>query len=305
MTFAIAKIVDRTAGKITLLADTKLTHQHDVTQNRHALANPAQKIVIVNGDIAIAVAGDTPASAIEKVVGLRGLPPNAIESALMSYAVEMQKIPGVTKSFLLITRKPKPRIIVIRNGIRDNRTEVGTGWIGDLDAYRLFNNLFLSDAAQTAIPDLEGRFMMAMVNTIAWDDVASVGGYLVRATGSATQPVRFGADPGFVLPGELEATFGPQPAGGFGVQLSLPPGADPTSHIRLTVRGVSPTYSALAQYIPEARTAWLHTHEEPWRNAIRLSVQSLNELVDVAKADHNQILDREMTQIALDRYAPC
>lgn len=184
-----------------------MTHQHDLTQNRHTLANPAQKVVIVNDDIAIAVAGDTPASAVEKVVGLRSLPPTAIESALLSYTVEMQKIPGVAKSFLMITRKPEPRIIVIRKGIRDDRTEVGTGWIGDLEAYRVFNNMFLSDAAQAAIPTLQGRFMMAMVNTIAWEDVESVGGYLVRATGSATRPVRFGADPGFVGPGELGSHF--------------------------------------------------------------------------------------------------
>ncbi|WP_131813636.1 hypothetical protein [Mycolicibacterium fortuitum] len=300
MTFVIAKIIDREAGKITLLADTKLTDRNDDTHNRRTLANPGQKVVIVDDDVVVGFAGDTPKSALEKIVELRGQSPEAIEDALLSFTTEMQNLAGVSKTFLVISKKPTLRITVIGNGNRQDRTGIGTGWVGDAEAFKAFSAIFQSPAAQ-AIADLGARFFMAMVHLIASENVETVGGYLVRVSGSPSQPFRFAPDPGFVLPTDLDATLHRQRADEpVNVHLSLPEGADPTHHVRLPVPGTGPTYSALAHYIPEAATAWLHTHEQPW-SVTKLAVQSLSELVDLARANHHQILDGEITQAIMDQ----
>ena len=70
MTFVIAKIIDHNAGKVSLLADTKLTDRNNDALNRRTLANPCQKVVIVNDDVVVGFAGDTPESALREVVGL-------------------------------------------------------------------------------------------------------------------------------------------------------------------------------------------------------------------------------------------
>lgn len=58
MTFVIAKVIDSAAGKMTLLADTKITDQHDGTSNRRALSNPGQKVVIIDDDVVVGFAGE-------------------------------------------------------------------------------------------------------------------------------------------------------------------------------------------------------------------------------------------------------
>jgi hypothetical protein len=141
-----------------------------------------------------------------------------------------------------------------------------------------------------------------MAYLVGMEDVESVGGYMVRVTGSRDKAFRFQVDPGVVLPGDLEAIVTPRSEDSVGLQLSLTDGADPTSHLRLPVPGTGPTYSALAHYIPQAGSAWLHTHEEPWRDPERLTVQSVAELVATAKTEHNQLLDPEVAQYVVDRY---
>jgi hypothetical protein len=301
VTFVIAKITDRDAGKVMLLADTKLTDRNDETLTRRTLANPCQKVVIVNDDVVVGFAGDTPESALKKVVGLRSQCVEEIEDALPSFTAEMQKLHGVSKKFLVVVRKPTTRIIVIDNGTRDDRTDIGTGWIGDPDAFDAFSRVFQSEASHSIL-DLAQRFVLSMVSLVGLEDVASVGGYMVRVSGSRDKPFRFGVNQGFVLPGDLEASVTRQSGASFGLQLSLPEGADPSSHLRLPVPGTGPTYSALAHYIPESGTAWLHTHEEPWREPKRLTVHSLTQLVATVKTEYKQLLDPEIPQYVLDRY---
>jgi hypothetical protein len=84
VTFVIAKITDRDAGQVSMLADTKLTDKNDDTLNRRTLANPSQKVVIVDDDVVIGFAGDTPQSALRQVVALRGQSVGTIEKALRS-----------------------------------------------------------------------------------------------------------------------------------------------------------------------------------------------------------------------------
>jgi hypothetical protein len=66
--------------------------------------------VIVDDDVVIGFAGDTPPSAINRVAELRGLSVDEIEDALLSLSGEMNRMPGISKNFLVVVRRPTPRI---------------------------------------------------------------------------------------------------------------------------------------------------------------------------------------------------
>jgi hypothetical protein len=241
VTFVIAKIVDAHVGKVTLLADTKVTDRNDGALTRRSLANPSQKVAILSNDIVVGFAGDTPESALKKLVELRGQSLEKIQEELLSFTAEMHKLASVSKSFLIVATRPTSRITVIRNGTQEDRTTIGTGWIGDPDAFNVFSGVYQSQAAQSM--PANQRFFMSMVNLVGMEDVDSVGGYIVRATGNSKNPLRFCADRGIVLPGDLEATVSSHGRVSFDLQVSLAEGADATSHMRLPVPGTGRTYS--------------------------------------------------------------
>jgi hypothetical protein len=170
VTFVVAKITDRDTGQVSLLADTKLTDKNNDTLNRQTLANPSQKVVIVDDDdVVVGFAGDTPQSALRQIVALRGQLTGAIEKALRSYTAEMHELEGVSKRFLLAVRKPYVQIIAIANGEREDRTETGTGWIGDREAFEAYSRVYQSPQLQQ-ISDAP-RFIMSMVNLVGMEDV--------------------------------------------------------------------------------------------------------------------------------------
>jgi hypothetical protein len=298
VTFVIAKITDMQSGTVSVLADTKLTYAHDQTLTRRTLSNPCQKLIILDDDIVVGFAGDTPESAQKRIVGLRGESAASVTEALISFTAEIRQLESVSKKFLVVERLPEPRISLIDNGIHEDRTTVGTGWIGDPDAFRAFSRVYQDHTLQR-MPKLAGRFFLSMVQLVLFDDVETVGGYVVRVTGSRDRPFRFGADPGRVLPDDLHASVAP--TGGL-VGLSVREGSDPTTYARLPIPGVSPTCGALAHYIPEAGVAWLHTHEEPWRTPERLTVDSVGDLCNRALSDHGQHLDNAIAQYVAEKY---
>jgi hypothetical protein len=303
MTFVIAKVTDPDAGKVTLLSDTKITDQNDGTSNRRTLSNPGQKVVIVDDDVVVGFAGDTPAAAVNRVAELRGHSVKGIELALRSLSAEMHSATGASKSFLVVARKSKPRITVISRGEQEDRTAIQTGWIGDRQAFNAFSEVFQDDSAPANL-GLEARFFFAMTGLIAWEDIETVGGYLVRVSGSRDKPFRFMPDTGFMMPDDIDGTIVKKPVGQTSLEFSLAEGADPTSHVRLPIPGTGSTYSALAHYIPEARTAWLHTHERPGDPAKTLTVHSLSELIEVAESEYGQHLDPTVAQRVLQGNHP-
>ncbi len=303
MTFVIAKIIDPSAGKVTLMSNTKVTDRHDGTYNRRTLSNPCQKVVILDDDLVVGFAGDTPASAVKRVVELRGHSVREVEEALCSFSAELHNTAGASKSFLVVERKPEPRIMVISNGEQEDRTQIGTGWIGDRAAFKAFSEVFQDDSAPASL-GLEQRFFGAMSVLVSLDDVETVGGYLVRVSGSCDKPMRFMADAGYMMPGDTDGTLVQKPGGQTALEFSLSEGADPTRHVRFPIPGTGSTYSAIAHYIPEANAAWLHTHERPHDSAKSLTVQSLSELVEVARNRYGQYLDPAGAERALQGDRP-
>ncbi|WOC14033.1 hypothetical protein [Gordonia sp. MP11Mi] len=298
MTFVIAKIVDRETGQIMLLADSKVTHRNNDRLTRNSLVNPIQKVVIVNDDTVVGFAGDNPDLATQKLVELRKTSTNQIESTLQRYSLQKYSERGATTRFLVAIRKPSPRIVEVSNGKIDDRTIIGTGWIGDYEAFRAYTRTYhdLED-----MDDPGGRFVGAMASTVAQEEIETVGGHMSRASGSQTEPIRFHCDPGFVMPWSMTAELSRAPVRPPTLRFSLPRGYDSTHNTRIPVPGEWPTFSALAHYVPELRMAWLFTHERPWVDPIRVAVSSVSELATVARAEYNQLLDAAGIDEMIDR----
>ena len=303
MTFVIAKVIDLDTGKVTLLSDTKITDQNDGTFNRRTLSNPGQKVVIIDDEVVVGFAGDTPASAVNRVAELRGRSVDEIEDALRSLSTEMHETAGASKSFLVVARKPKPRITVISLGKQEDRTAIQTGWVGDRQAFNAFSEVFQDTSAPAGL-ELEKRFLTAMTGLIAWEDIETVGGYLVRVSGGNDKPFRFMPDAAVMMPDDIHANIHHQPGGQTTLEASLAEGADPTRHVRLSIPGTGSTYSALAHYIPEANTAWLHTHQRPGDPAKVLTVHSLSEVIEIAESRYGQLLDPTVAQRVLQGNNP-
>ena len=96
MTFAIAAVLTDDNGRITMLADTKLTNAIDATHTRHIYPHPCLKIVIVDEEISVAFAGDNPESALRFVTRLRGRSAAEVVEALRQWNPDqLQQTPTV------------------------------------------------------------------------------------------------------------------------------------------------------------------------------------------------------------------
>jgi hypothetical protein len=159
VTLAIAEILADCAGRITIVADTKVTSSHDVTQTRHVYTNPCLKIVIVDDDVAVAFAGDNPESALRHVARLRGRTATEIIESLRQYSADHDRN-EVSKSFLIAKRAPDPQLWRIVRGGVEAAGNLPRLWIGDKAAFTLFqrqHQAALLDAPQVGRRDADAR----------------------------------------------------------------------------------------------------------------------------------------------------
>ncbi|WP_156045305.1 MULTISPECIES: hypothetical protein [Actinomycetes] len=287
MTLIIAQITDED-GEISLIADTKLTVEHDEQATRQIFTRPCQKVVILDDDLVAGFAGDTPATSLRHLLGLRGRSIDEVVENLVGYTADVTAIPGVSKSFVIAKRAPGQQLWKVSNGVAEERTTVGTAWVGDKEAFEAYTRYSHTEPFKHF--DKKQRFVSSVMTVIAFGDIPSVGGYMVRVTGSVSRPFRFMGDVGSTGPWFTEAFLTQQHDGTTSVRFTLPPGADPTEMSRIPLPGEGSTFSALAHYVPECNAAWLHTHEDPSTESIVLRVASIHELVDVAATEYGQQL---------------
>lgn len=286
MTFAIAEILADADGRITLLADTKVTDFRDETLTRRIYEHPCLKVVIVDDDMAVAFAGDNPEPALKHVAGLRGRPVAEVVEALRQCSADNAER-NRSKSFLIAKRAPDPKLWRITWGKVEAAGHLPRLWIGDPAAFRAFQSQH-----QSALLDrsAEYRLFAAMIAVVSFDDIPSVGGYITRVAGDSALPLRFHSDQVGTGPWETEATIVEQ-NGEQTLRMRVPPGVDPSQHSRIGVPGCDSTFGAMAFFIREIRTAWLWTHAEPWQPPVKLSgVATMYELVRKAEQDHGQLL---------------
>lgn len=286
MTFVIAAVLTDDAGRISVFADTKLTDAIDATRTRHIYTSPCLKTVIVDDDIAVSFAGDNPQSALQFVTKLRGRSAAEVVEALRQYSAHLA-ISGVSKSFLIAKRPPDPKLWRIVQGRVDDSANLNRLWIGDRTAFAAFQAQYHATEVGRST---EYRMFVSMQAVVAFDDFATVGGYITRATGDALRPFRFQADQAGMGPWMTEGIIS-EHDGRRTLALGVPAGFDPSSHQKIAVPGSGDTYAALAFVIPEVNTAWMWTHAQPWRSPVKLSgLRSMGELVRTAKQQHGQLL---------------
>lgn len=286
VTFAIAEILADDDGRITMLADTKVTVTGNTTLTRHVYTEPCLKIVIVDRDIAVAVAGDNPDTAIRHVIRLRGRPSAEIVESLRQYSADHARI-KVSKSFLIAERAPDPKLWRITLGKVEENGRLPRLWIGDQAAFAAFQRQY---AAALRDSWLERRLVVAVQAVVLSDDIPTVGGYVTRVTGGATRPFTFCSDPAGSGPWMTEGTIVEQ-NGEQVLMMRVPPGGDPTQHSRVGVPGHGDTFGAMAYFIPEIGTALLWPHDAPWRPAILLTgVPTMHDVVQTAAQEHGQLL---------------
>lgn len=286
MTFAIAAVLTDDDGRISVLADTKLTDAIDATRTRHIYTHPVLKTVIVDDDIAVSFAGDNPQSALRFVTRLRGRSAAEVVEALRQYSAHLA-ISDVSKSFLIAKRAPGPKLWRIVRGEVDDSTQLPRLWIGDRAAFRAFQAQYQSTEVDRPI---EYRMLLSMQAIVAFNDFATVGGYITRVTGDALRPFRFQADQANMGPWMTEGVISGHD-GHRTLAIGVPAGFDPSGHQKIAVPGGGDTYAALAFVIPEANTAWMWTHSQPWRSPVKLSgLRTMSELVRTAKQQHGQLL---------------
>jgi hypothetical protein len=286
MTFVIAEILSDAAGRLTMLADTKLTNEVDEVATRHIYTQPCLKIVIIDDDITVAVAGNNPETALRFVTSLRGQAFSQIIESLRRYSIDHASR-DVSKSFLIAKRAPNPKLWRIVRGAVDDSSSLPRLWIGDRAAFSAFQSQHQSALLDKAA---EFRLVAAMQAITAFDDIPAVGGYITRVTGDGMHPFRFCGDQTGMAPWLTEGTIAEQ-NGRTALTFSVPPGADSTRHSRIAVPGHGRTPGALAFVIPEIGTAWMWTHETPWLPPIKLSgLRAMADLVRVASNDYGQVL---------------
>ena len=288
MTFAIAEIFFDEGGRITLLADTKLTDDSDVAATRSIYTNPMLKVVIVDDDVAVAVAGNWPRSSIERAVALRGSTPAEMIEHLRQFSEDVSRASGSPKSFLIAKRAPEPRLFRIRHGDVDEASSAAPRlWIGDRAGFSAFQSAYHQ---QIPNESAERRLVVATQTAVMLGEVSSVGGYVTRATGSVGYPFRFRSDPCGTGPWETEGNI-VERDGRPVLAMRVPQGVDPSEHTRIGVPGCDDTFGAMAFYSPETKTARLWLHHAPSEAPVQLTgVASIPELVQRAAQEYGQKL---------------
>ena len=143
-----------------------------------------------------------------------------------------------------------------------------------------------------------------MTSLIAWEDVSTVGGYLVRVSGSRDKPFRFMPDTGFVMPDDIDGTIIQKPVGQTSLEFSLAEGADPTSHVRLPFRELGRPTAHWRITFPRQGLHGFTPTNVPGDPAKTLTVHSLSELIEVAESEYGQHLDPTVAQRVLQGNPP-
>ncbi|WP_157753373.1 hypothetical protein [Gordonia sp. 1D] len=267
MTLVVARITDKRDGQVSLMADTKISdYLGDESANRQVLTRPGQKVVIINNDVVVGFAGDNPEHGVREAVNARARHCRTTDllNHLTQYSGESST---VSRCYLVAIRRPEPQLWRIANGRCEDRTDVCQAYVGDENAYDRFRSR--TQQWDSATVTDEFRFVSSMQTVVNMDDLPTVGGYVVRVSGSRVTPFRFRGDPNVVGPW-LTNTAVQTTAEGIRMRFSTPADGDPTVHTRIDIAGREPTFSALVHVIPQSGTAWMHTHEEPWAQPIRL-----------------------------------
>ncbi|MEU8003207.1 hypothetical protein AB0B66_18780 [Catellatospora sp. NPDC049111] len=284
MSLVVAQIHD---GRISLVADTKITDYNDVTKTRRVLTNAVPKILILRERVAVGITGDNHHLVLQKLVEIRDEPLAVLREQMHEIAVRWDSH-GSVVSFVLAGMEPEAQLWEIGPDTAEERTAYNRAWAGDLAAYNYFRQRFDESATGYYSSDMGWRLLSSMQWLTSFNVVESVGGFVTRACFTG-ESFKFIGDFAIVGPWLMEMIREETPEGAK-LALRPPRGIDPRGYQVFTATGRTPTISALAYFVPQARRAWLFRHETPWES-VGLNVSSLAELLAVGASEYGQNLD--------------
>ncbi len=164
-----------------ILSDTKIIDQD---QGKSCILGGALKTVILDPSLCISYAGN----ALVGIKALRDLPKGTLKEKT-DYLLKIHNENSAATDFLICSLEP-PQIIEIKKG---KASEVSASWIGDIDAFELYQKYF-HESEQTEDPKfyemyspeiregmiLKKRMESAIQKVIDDANIKSVGDFLVR-----------------------------------------------------------------------------------------------------------------------------
>ena len=257
MSLVVAQIHD---GRITLVADTKVTYMHDATRSLRVFQTGEPKLSILRPDLCVGHAGNYGSGALQLLATLRDAPLDAILSALCdaSYA-----------SFVIASLEGGPTLHHVRGGEVVDRTAIGRAWAGDPDGYEVFRT---QEAACPPGLGVEFGLLSSLQYLLTFKVVPTIGGHHTRV-GSGSGFFRFVADGGRVLPEVFDVTRVEVTAEGLSIELKTPPGGDTSVMTIDCAAGVEPTLGSLGYFISPAGYGVLFPHDRQWE-PVEIRVES-------------------------------
>jgi hypothetical protein len=272
MSLVVAQVHE---GLISLVSDTKVTRVGHDGFTRHVFENAFPKLLILRDNLCVGLAGNDPENVADALIGAR-------HQSVEDIARKAGSMPHA--SIIVASLLPEPQLLQIVQGSIEDRTSLGRAWVGDPDAYSIFQQRYSGWPAGVEEPFL-------LVSSLQWllsfGSIPSVGGYLTHIA-STSNGFRYVPQTSFVGPEMLNSAAG-MVNGNVEVRFSTPPSGDTTVHSHLCAVGVHPTPGALAYLLAPVGVAVLFPHDAPHK-PIKMSVQSIGELVHRALAEHGQSL---------------
>lgn len=280
MSLVVAAIHD--GESVTFVGDTKITWDGDPTETLRTYRNALAKIVLLRDDLAVGVAGAGPETLIRAAVSMRERPVEEVLAGLAAYA---------NAAFIVASLAP-PRLWLVADGEVEERTAIGRAWAGDQGAYSTFQQKYDEWTHEMGVPF---RLMSSMQFLTTFDTSSTVGGYTVRAVGSASRGFRFVADqmlrgPWFMQVTDVRLEYHEDHRHMHQVMTAqVPDGYDPTPSSAFLLPGRGRTPGALGLIVPESGVGILFTHDDP-AEGIHFKASNVQEFTCTALTEYGQEL---------------
>jgi len=280
MSLVVAGIHD--GESVTFVGDTKITWDGDPTGTLRTYRNALAKLVLLRDDLAVGVTGAGPETLIRAAVSMREEPVEEVLAGLAAFE---------NAAFVVAALAPA-RLWLVADGEVEERTAIGRAWAGDQGAYSTFQQKYGEWPDDTPVPF---RLTSAMQFLTSFDTSPTVGGYTVRAAGSAAREFRFIADQMHRGPWYMQVTgVRSEYCEEHGhvhqvVTAEVPDGYDPTPSSTFLLPGRGATPGALGLLVPEAGVGILFTHDDP-AEGIHFRAANVEEFARTALAEHGQDL---------------
>lgn len=239
---------------VTVVADTKVTYEHDAIQTAKVFDFALPKIVLLRDDLAVAISGDWPDEIIRCLMPLRRDPLSDIVDHLR----------GVPDAGFIVASANGSLLLTVGDG---ELTKVPDGQValeGDPSSFADFTRLYDSSRAICGESASLAMAMDSLAGPLGRH--ASVGGFCMVAT-SASGAFRFVGRPTTIAPRVETPVTMTSRDDEFSVGINFPAG-NSSWFQSVVLAGMGATPGASGIFIRQAHVGRLYTHDRPFQAEI-------------------------------------